>query len=187
MTQPFPPPKPSTANVDYGPNPSAVTEDPKPPPATPKPKPTSKPLGGLGTNRKARSTARRLTRPDSDTLKEDELSDYERVVLLYQWLAKIAHALKQTKLSTALDECAESCTEAWFNLAETNDKVRGYILAFIEGNEWAKLAAAHAPILMAVIPEKVLERLLFRMTAMFRPTMPSDEDIERMIREENQE
>jgi hypothetical protein len=65
---------------------------------------------------------------------------------------------------------------AWFDLAENNDSVRRWVLAFIEGGAWGKVIGAHTPIFMAVIPESVLERFFLDVIGAFGKNVQPNED-----------
>src|SRR5690242_4999692 len=131
------PPKPDFAEastpappLDFGPD---ATHTPKTPPKPPKvnqenpPKSTTSVFEKLGTNKKLRSPVRRLTREAP----KDELSDLDRLAIRYEWLSNISKPF-HPKFSTAVLEQRYACAESWFELAENNDKVRRWILAFIE-------------------------------------------------------
>jgi hypothetical protein len=148
---------------DFGPDFTRTPE--KEPPVTPPkvnqknpPKPASTVFGKLGTNKKLRSPVRKLTREPG---KDGELSDLERLIGWYHALSN-GSKMFHPKLSMALADQAEECAYAWFDLAEKNDSVRRFLLGCIEGGAWGKVIAAHSPIFMAVLPEKVLERFLLR-------------------------
>ena len=137
-------------NADFGPDPSLTTELPKPE------KPAGKSaLGNLGLNTKPRSGIRKLTGDDR-----------EYIVNSYVMFANMARGF-HPRFATALAEQSEFCADAWMELAEKNDSVRRNILAFIEGGGWGKVFVAHVPVLMAVLPEKTLERMLERSMDLF--------------------
>lgn len=158
------PVRPSQDTPDeYGPNFShtPVDDKPKDPPKTAQknpPKPAESVFKRLGTNKKMRSPVRRLSR---EPAKDDELSDLERLEGWYHALGNMARPF-HPKFAQALQLQATECAVAWFGLAENNDTVRRYILAFIEGGDWGKVFMAHAPIFMAVVPQSVLERFFLK-------------------------
>lgn len=139
-----------TEKTDFGPDPSLTNELPK------AEKPAGKPaLGNLGLNAKPRSGIRKLTADDCDYIAN-----------AYVMLANMARTF-HPRFAEALEEQSGFCANAWMELAEKNDTVRRNILAFIEGGGWGKVFIAHTPILMAVLPEKTLERMLERSMDMF--------------------
>lgn len=102
-------------------------------------------LGGkLGTNKKLRSPVRKLTPTDRD-----------KIATLYTFGAAGLMPFRQ-KAAMAMAEGAETCADAWMELADQNDNVRRVLLAFLEGGVWGKVFAAHLPILVALIPESAL-------------------------------
>jgi hypothetical protein len=153
------------APPDFGPDASATPQNaPKINTKTP-PRATKDVLGKLGQNKRLRSPVRVLSDEDMDKLGDR-----------YRWLGKIASPF-HPKFGAAMQEQADECAKSWTQLAANNDKVRRWILAFIEGGDWGGVIAAHMPIFMAVIPEKTLERILLRGVGMF-VSEPDDEEID---------
>lgn len=105
-------------------------------------------LGSLGDNTKPRSGVRKL-------------GDAERMWIhrKYTGLAKMAKPFHYN-FATALEAQADECADAWMAVAEKNDKVRRQILAAIEGGAWGDLLISHGPILIALLPERFLNRML---------------------------
>lgn len=137
---------------NFGPD-SSRTEDPKKPSvAAQKAKDA---LGSLGDNTKPRSGVRKL-------------GEIERLWILrkYTNLAKMAMPF-HPKFADALAGQAEECADGWMAVAEKNDKVRRQILAAIEGGAWGELLVSHGPILMALLPERFLNRLLDQSMELF--------------------
>lgn len=178
------PPLPNMSNPDatpdFGPD-FTRTPEKEPPKVNQKnpPKSTGSVFGKLGQNRKVRSSVPRLTR---ERQRDDELSHFERLVNWYRAIGNMAEPF-HPKFSTAMKAQAEDCANAWFELAETNDTVRRYILAMIEGGAWGKVIAAHTPIFMAVIPERVLTQMFMRGMGLFAKNVGdvSEEDAEEAL------
>lgn len=126
----------------------------------------------FGLNKKVRSPVRKLTReaPNGETK-----SDFERLVAWYQRIGKMA-APFHPKFANAMWDQAEDCADSWFDLAETNDTVRRYVLAMIEGGAWGKVIAAHTPIFLAVIPEETLNRFFLRGMGLFAANLNVEQD-----------
>lgn len=166
------PPRPQTEFVppDFGPDASTTPKDP--PKINQKHPPKPSLVDKLGTNKKVRSPVRKLTR---DRPKENELSDLER---LENWYLRIGRAARpfHPKFATAMEEQANDCANCWFDLAENNDNVRRWILAMIEGGDWGKVLSAHTPILLAVLPERTLNRLLLKGAGLFFRAGQEDEE-----------
>lgn len=167
---PFEAQKPATPlPVDFGPD---VSVTPKTPPKVNQDKPPRpSPLSQLGQNKKLRSPVRKLSR---EPAKENELSDWDRLGGWYLRIAKIVRPLRPA-LSAAIEEQAEDCVNAWFDLAENNDKVRRWILGLIEGGDWGKVIAAHTPLFMAVLPERTIERIMLFGMELFQKHAQEDE------------
>lgn len=150
---------------EYGPEFSNTPAKEKPPPKvnqkTP-PKPASA-FHKLGQNKKLRSPVRKLSRVAAN---ENELSDLERLEGWYHSVASFAEPF-HPKFATAMHEQANECAVSWFGLAENNDTVRRWVLAFIEGGDWGKVIGAHTPIVMAVIPERVLNQFFLKGMGLF--------------------
>lgn len=167
------------APVDFGPDFSKTPQnEEKPQPkvrvgAKPAASKAKSPLGSLGQNKKMRSPVRKLTR---EAPNNEELSDLERLVNWYVRLGKMLRPF-HAKLGNAMLDQAEDCALAWFELADNNDTVRRYVLAFIEGGAWGKVIAAHTPLFMAVLPEEVLTRFFMKGMGLFAQNMePASED-----------
>lgn len=159
--------------VDFGPDPSNTPEKDAPPKPTTARAAKKVGTGGLGMNKKTRSPVRKLTR---DAPSNEELSDLEKLTARYRGLAKMAQMF-HPKFAQACDAQAEDCAQAWFELAENNDKVRRWILAVLEGGAWGGVIAAHTPLIMAVIPEATLNRFFLKGMGMFaRNAEQSQED-----------
>lgn len=160
---------PPSTEESFGPDFTATTEREVKKPVDPKkqPKSTTSAFGKLGQNQKLRSPVRKLSRVPA---KDGELSDLERLEGWYVALGSAAQMF-HPKLSDALKMQAEEAALAWFALAEKNDTVRRYILAMIEGGAWGKVIAAHSPIFLAVLPEKVLEKFLLKGMGVFANNM----------------
>lgn len=163
----------------FGPDPSQTPPAGKEPPKvnqkTP-PKSTTNVFSKLGQNRKLRSPVRKLSR---EPLKDDELSDLERLEGWYHAIGNMARIF-HPKFAEAMHMQARECAIAWFGLAENNDTVRRYILMFIEGGDWGKVFAAHAPIFMAVIPQSVLERFFLKGMGAFAANFGQTQDMSEM-------
>jgi hypothetical protein len=153
--------------LDFGPDFSQTAHDP--PLTAPKinekhpPKPGAGLLKNLGQNKKLRSEVRKLT--------EDDLSK------LSDWYRRIGKVLAVIRppIGAAMVLQADDCAQAWGVLADKNDKVRRGILAFVEGGAWGAVATAHLPIVMAAIPEQVLNSFLLKGMGMFAASV-SEED-----------
>jgi hypothetical protein len=109
----------------------------------------------LGKNKKVRSDVRKLTADDETVLR----NWYERI-------GKILQPFRP-ELGEAIATQAEDCARCWCELADKNDKIRHMILAVIEGGEWGKLVGAHVPIIMAALPDRVVERFMLKGMGMF--------------------
>lgn len=149
------PPRPSfeassAPTPDYGPD-FTQTEGngTKPPPKSSQKNPPRKsPFDTLGQNKKLRSPIRKLSEQDRP-----------RVQSLYVVVAGVVRIF-HPRAALAIDMQADACVTAWFELAENNDKVRRALLAVIEGGDWGKLFMAHLPIIIAVLPESMVERVM---------------------------
>lgn len=137
--------------TDFGPDMTQTNDLPKDKPI----KPQGDPLGSLGLNAKARSGIRKLTDADRDYVAGG-----------YVMLANMARPF-HPRVAEGLETQADFCADAWMDLAEKNDTVRRNILAYIEGGGWGKVFMAHVPVLMAVLPEKTLERMMERSMDVF--------------------
>lgn len=115
----------------------------------------------LGANKATRSPVRKLTEADREKIE----GFYSVLALLFVAPTPVYNE----DAATAFAGQAKPCADAWFNLAENNDSVRRVILMFIEGGAWGALAAAHAPIVMAFMPEHT-KRLMASMFS--RPEVP---------------
>lgn len=145
--------------ADFGPDVAATpAEPPKPPTAkrTSRAKEKAEDLfGSLGKNSPARSSVRRLT--DDDRV---------RMVSLYETVGSLAQPFRPN-LAAAIELSKHRCVDSWMNLAEKNVKVRGKILAFLEGGEWTAVLMAHLPLFMAVVPERLLVKWMTGIGSMF--------------------
>lgn len=103
-----------------------------------------KPFAGLGQNKKPRSGIRKLNDQDRDKIEG-----------LYVAAGTLVVPFKP-KVGKALKKSAPQCADAWMDVADQNDTIRRWILGLIEGGAWGKLIAAHAFILLAVLPENAL-------------------------------
>lgn len=112
-------------------------------------------IGSLGDNTRARSGVRKLGE-----------SDREWIVRKYLTLSKTAKPFHYN-FSEALAGQAEECADAWMGVAEKNDKVRRQILAAIEGGAWTELFVSHGPIVIALLPERFLNKVLDRSMELF--------------------
>jgi hypothetical protein len=159
--------EPSTADVPVqtvGPDFTQTVNDP--PVADPTPKRRrSFNIGNtsLGKNKKVRSDVRKLTENDEKVL----TAWYQRIGKMLQFI--------RPELGTAIINQSEDCAHSWCELADKNDKVRHAILAVIEGGEWGKVVGAHAPILLAALPEKAVERFMLKGMGMFAAFMSNDD------------
>lgn len=124
-----------------------------------RPKPKGKTPFSLGANKKPRSGVRAMTDKDRD-----------KVAQLYLAAAMGTMPFKP-KVSQALATSADDCADAWVELAKENDSVRRILLMLIEGGAWGKLFAAHAPILMALLPDDAFANMFKGFAA---PASPED-------------
>lgn len=137
--------------ADFGPD--HTKTDPKPNFEEPK---ARKANGlSLGDNAKPRSGVRQLR--DSD---REWIADKYKTIGRF---AKPFHA----NFAEAMELQSDICADAWMNVAAKNDKVRRQILAAIEGGAWGELMIAHSPIVMALLPERFLNRMLDRSMELF--------------------
>lgn len=105
-------------------------------------------LGSLGDNTKTRSSIRQLT-----------MDDHAWIQNKYLTIARMAKPF-HPNFADAMEVQSELCANSWVNVARKNDKVRRQILAAIEGGAWGELLVSHGPILMALLPERFLNRIL---------------------------
>ena len=115
----------------------------------------------LGANKATRSPVRKLTEDDK-----------EKIANVYAAMALAFVAptpLFNQDAAEAFATCAPQCADAWFNLAQDNDSVRRVLLMFIEGGAIGALVFAHAPIILAFMPEQT-KRAMASMFA--RPDVP---------------
>jgi len=138
--------------ANFGPD-SSQTEEPKKTSAAAQK--AKEALGSLGDNSRPRSGVRKL-------------GELERTWILRKYLnfAKMAKPF-HPNFADALAGQAEECADAWMGVAEKNDKVRRQILAAIEGGAWGELLVSHGPILMALLPERFLNRILEQSMELF--------------------
>jgi hypothetical protein len=146
----IPVPQPSSA---FGPDHTKSTEeiaqeflDRKPPKVNQKnpPKSGASVFKTLGQNKKPRSGVRALT-----------VKDKEKIATLYTFGAMGLMPFKQ-KAAQAMAQSADACAEAWYEMAQENDGVRRVLLMLIEGGAWGKVFAAHTPILIALLPDRLM-------------------------------
>lgn len=81
-------------------------------------------------------------------------SDQEKLAGLYGALGFGLMPFKPD-VAQAVMESADTCAEAWIEVAEKNDNVRRILVGMIEGGSWGKLLLAHLPIIVAAMPENV--------------------------------
>lgn len=158
-------PPPFTA-PEFGPDATATPSKPDTFDKTAK-STTKAPLASLGQNKSPRSGIRKL----SDV-------DHARISAWYRNIGDICKMF-HPRLAAALHDKADDATDAWFALAENNDRVRRGILAVVEGGDWGAVITAHIPILIAVIPERVLEKIMLSgvgLIAKFAADAPSTEE-----------
>lgn len=105
-------------------------------------------VGKLGQNRASRSAVRALTNSDRDAL-----------IQFYVGVGMTAKMFN-SRAADAIVEQAESCANAWMELAKKNDAVRKALLAMMEGGAWGGVIFAHLPIVMAFLPEGAMARIL---------------------------
>lgn len=136
--------------VDFGPNPANSADGPTPTGervstrAARKDNGKGSLFGTLGQNKKPRSGIRKLTDADRD-----------KIASLYTAMAIPVMPFKP-KVAQALALSADKCADAWIEVGNENDRVRRMILAAIEGGTWGKLFAAHALIIVAILPENAM-------------------------------
>lgn len=105
-------------------------------------------LGSLGDNTKTRSNIRQLTADDHAWIQNKYLT-----------VSRMARPF-HPNFADAMEVQSGLCADSWMNVARKNDKVRRQILAAIEGGAWGELLISHGPILMALLPERFLNRIL---------------------------
>jgi hypothetical protein len=160
-------PEPSNAfGPDYTKTSEEIAQDfigKRPPKVNQKnpPRPANSVFGKLGQNKKPRSGIRALVEADK-----------EKIASLYTFGAMGLMPFKP-KAAQAMAISAEKCAEAWYELARENDGVRRALLMLIEGGVWGKVFAAHTPIILALLPERMMPPMFagFDMNAFL-----SDED-----------
>lgn len=115
------------------------------------PKPVADVIGSIGKN-KQRGTAKGL-RPLTT-------EDRDKLAALYAGLgagvkagAAIGLPVLRERTGEALADNAETCADAWMEMAAENNHVRRAILFLVEGGAWTKLLVAHMPILATLMPE----------------------------------
>jgi hypothetical protein len=129
--------------ADPVPNHEASKNGNVPPPVTPSPAKKATPPR-LGNNRPS-ARARKLTDEDRD-----------KIAMYYQHLA-IPLSLFAPDVGKVLSRGADDCADAWMKLAEENDSVRRAILALMEGSAWAGILTAHLPIVVAALPQRIVD------------------------------
>lgn len=138
----------------FGPDFTTTAQDPQPPKASqdnpPRKAKDTRRGFSLGDNKKARSGVRKLTEDDKPKLAG--------------WYRAIAKGAKffRPQLAMAINAPGQIdlCVDAWFELAEENDKVRRAICGMIEGGGWGKVLLAHLPFFIAVLPEAFVQQFL---------------------------
>jgi hypothetical protein len=149
-----------------------ISDDPAPadpvkpkPPRAPRTKPAS------SDSKKAAPAVKALP---SD---EDERAAIAaKVAQIYTRLSVVAGMVNRTSLAESLKSQADECAACWLRCAERNAKVRKVVWAIDQGNAYLELAVAHAPILMATLPESALDRLMTTFTArLFSAAQDNDE------------
>jgi hypothetical protein len=115
---------------------------------------------GLGQNVNRNSGVRQLTKDDRD-----------KIAALYTFGAAGIMPFRM-KTAQAMAESAETCADAWVDLAKKNDSVRRVLLMLIEGGAIGALFAAHLPIIMTLLPETALSGMFKGMD--FTPPNESD-------------
>jgi len=158
------------SDAEFGPDTNGSTEIPLSDPSKPiprvnrknEPRETKSVFGKLGSNKKLRSPVRKLDEKDRDKIKS-----------WYEYGAIPVMAFNPTAAQKMMTS-AETCADAWVQLADENDKVRRTLLAFMEGGVWGALFFAHLPILVALVPPEALpERMRPFMTMqMGTPDVP---------------
>jgi len=144
--------------TDYGPDFSATpTEAPK---TTPLPRATKDAFSSLGANKKTRSGIRKLSEED-----KPKLATWYTGIRYIAGFVRPALAAAMSDPNPELEpgepgDAINTCVDAWFDLAEDNDKVRRLILAMVEGGGWGKVFFAHLPFLIAVLPTAFVEQFL---------------------------
>jgi len=142
------------------------------------PKPVADVLSTIGKN-KQRGTAKGL-RPLTT-------EDRDKLAALYAGLgagvkagAAIGLPVLRERTGDALADNAETCADAWIDMAAENNHVRRAILFLVEGGAWTKLFVAHLPILATLMPEtppKWMQDILARrMEKAMREAAESQED-----------
>lgn len=112
----------------------------------------------LGDNKKVRSGVRRLTDEDKPKL----AAWYEGIAFAAAFIRpQLAKAIRIPAVpQLGIPSQIDRCVDAWFDLAEDNDKVRRVICGMIEGGGWGKVMLAHLPFFLAVLPEQFVEQFL---------------------------
>lgn len=146
-------PSPTEAPDQAPPNLGIVSEEvpnpwftgAEPPPETPQDEQKRRPR--LGENRASRGGPRQLTKKDLNDL-----------LGLYMGVGATVRIFKP-KAGEVIATQAESCVEAWEALAKQNDSVRRALLALLEGGAWSLVISAHLPIILSMVPERVMESM----------------------------
>lgn len=116
---------------------------------------------------------RKLSRSRARAVSPDTVPPYRAGVIttginrLYRRTGKIVRAMDsdigeaiiQSARNTAdPGEPNDSVGAAWEELCKTNPRIRKFVMKFIAGGAWAQLAAAHAPIVMAIVMKPAILR-----------------------------
>jgi hypothetical protein len=105
---------------------------------------------GLGLNVTRGSGIRKLNK-----------SDAEQIAGMYTFAGMGLFPINQ-RLGKSIADGADTCADAWVEWANSNDKLRRRILAFLEGGAAMKVFMAHAPIAIAAVPPEFAVRMLQR-------------------------
>lgn len=117
---------------------------------------------GLGANVKRNSGVRALTKDDRD-----------KIAALYTFGAAGVMPFRM-KTAQIMAESADSCADAWMELAKKNDGVRRALLMLVEGGAIGAVVAAHLPILMSLLPENAISGMFKGMD--FTPPNESEQN-----------
>ena len=99
----------------------------------------------------------------TDAKTRDDMRD--KLAQWYGRFGKVASNLGRVTLGTALAEQSAPCADAWLKVAEKNANVRRFVFAVHDGNAWLDLVIAHAPVLLATLPESALDKLMNQFTS----------------------
>lgn len=125
----------------------SVMPEPEPVPdfsATAESKPTTK------RRRNEKTESKPDPKPIPPKLKiNDENVIRESLASLYTTIG-LGVSLVDMPCGTAIVESGEACTDAWLELARSNDAVRKALLSLTQASGWSAVLVAHAPIMLAV-------------------------------------